>query len=128
MRTQNRSASRCGRASPWQRTRAEALIGSHGRIVTEFFDVDKSRSIPPRRRPQASQLLKLLEKPDRGFDAVVVGEPQRVFYDVCGGRAGDQFFGRAGIGRFGGVVRVSNFVLAKARSVSVMRSSTSRAR
>src|SRR5690625_2937053 len=66
----------------WQRTRAEALIGSHGRIVTEFFDIDKSRSIPPRRRPHASQLLKLLENPDRGFDAVVVGEPQRVFYDA----------------------------------------------
>lgn len=66
----------------WQRKRSEALIGPRGRIVTEFFDVDKSRSVPPRRRPQASRLLRLLEDPGRGFDAVVVGEPQRVFYDA----------------------------------------------
>ncbi|GAB3712771.1 recombinase family protein [Nocardiopsis oceani] len=66
----------------WQRTRAEALIGQRGQIVTEFFDMDKSRSVPPRRRPQGSRLLRLLEDPDRGFDAVVVGEPQRVFYDA----------------------------------------------
>src|SRR5699024_4143751 len=66
----------------WQWRRAEALIGRHGRIVTEFFDIDKSRSIPPRRRPNAARLLQALEGPDRGFDAVVVGEPQRVFYDA----------------------------------------------
>lgn len=64
----------------WQRTRAEALIGNSGNIVTEFFDVDKSRSVPPRRRPQAARLLTMLARPDRGFDAVVIGEPQRVFY------------------------------------------------
>ena len=51
-----------------------------GKIVTEFFDIDKSRSIPPQRRPQASALLAALADPDRGFNAVVVGEPQRAFY------------------------------------------------
>jgi site-specific DNA recombinase len=51
-----------------------------GRIVTEFFDVDKSRSIPPQRRPQAAALLAALADTNRGFDAVVVGEPQRAFY------------------------------------------------
>ena len=67
----------------WQRRRANALIApGKGRIVTEFFDVDKSRSVPPRRRPHASRLLRALEDPRRGFDAVVVGEPQRVFYDA----------------------------------------------
>jgi site-specific DNA recombinase len=65
----------------WQLTRAKALVGPHGgRIVTEFFDVDKSRSIPPQRRPQAAALLAALADPQRGFDAVVVGEPQRAFY------------------------------------------------
>jgi site-specific DNA recombinase len=49
-------------------------------IVAEFFDIDKSRSIPLQRRPQASKLLTALADPHRGFDAVVVGEPQRVFY------------------------------------------------
>jgi site-specific DNA recombinase len=65
----------------WQITRAKALIEPHGgRIVTEFFDIDKSRSIPPQRRPQASALLAALADTKRGFDAVVVGEPQRAFY------------------------------------------------
>jgi hypothetical protein len=45
----------------------------------EFFDVDKSRSIPPLRRPQAALLLGQLAMPDHGFDTVV-GEPQRAFY------------------------------------------------
>ncbi|MGW8380847.1 recombinase family protein [Streptomyces sp. ODS28] len=64
----------------WQLTRAQALIESHGRIVTEYFDVGQSRSIPWSRRPRASALLAALKQPDRGFDAVVIGEPQRAFY------------------------------------------------
>jgi site-specific DNA recombinase len=65
----------------WQLTRAKALVEPHGgRIVAEFFDVDKSRSIPPQRRPEAARLLAALADPGRGFDAVVVGEPQRAFY------------------------------------------------
>jgi site-specific DNA recombinase len=65
----------------WQLTRAKALVEPHGgRIVAEYFDVDKSRSIPPQRRPEASALLSALADPRRGFDAVVVGEPQRAFY------------------------------------------------
>ena len=64
-----------------QLTRARSLVAPHGgRIVTEFFDVDKSRSIPPQRRPEASRLLAALADPARGFSAVVVGEPQRAFY------------------------------------------------
>jgi hypothetical protein len=32
----------------WQLTRAKTLIEPHGgQIVAEFFDIDKSRSIPP---------------------------------------------------------------------------------
>ncbi len=65
----------------WQLTRARQLIEPHGgQVVTEFFDIDKSRSIPPQRRPRASALLQALTDPDRGFEAVVVGEPQRAFY------------------------------------------------
>jgi site-specific DNA recombinase len=65
----------------WQYARGKALIEPHGGvIVTEFFDIDKSRSIPPQRRPEASKLLAALADPHRGFEAVVVGEPQRAFY------------------------------------------------
>src|SRR5215469_11769060 len=65
----------------WQLTRSRALIDARdGVIVTEFFDVDKSRSIPWQRRPQATALLAELKNPDRGFDAVVIGEPHRAFY------------------------------------------------
>ncbi len=65
----------------WQYARGKALIEPHGGvIVTEFFDIDKSRSIPPQRRPEAAKLLAALADPNRGFDAVVVGEPQRAFY------------------------------------------------
>jgi len=65
----------------WQLTRSRALIESRdGQIVTEFFDVHKSRSIPWQRRPQATALLTELKNPARGFDAVVIGEPHRAFY------------------------------------------------
>jgi hypothetical protein len=65
----------------WQFARGKALIEPHdGVIVAEFFDIDKSRSIPPQRRPEASRLLAALADPDRGFDVVVAGEPQRAFY------------------------------------------------
>jgi site-specific DNA recombinase len=65
----------------WQLRRSHELIDPHGgQIVAEFFDVGQSRSIPWRRRPEASKLLELLPEPDRGFDAVVIGEPQRAFY------------------------------------------------
>ncbi len=60
---------------------ARSLIEPHGgHIVEEFFDIDKSRSIPPQRRPEASRLLAALADPNRGFEGVVVGEPQRAFY------------------------------------------------
>jgi DNA invertase Pin-like site-specific DNA recombinase len=70
-----------GSSRAWQYARGKALIEPHGGvIVAEFFDIDKSRSIPPQRRPQAAMLLAALADPGRGFDAVVVGEPQRAFY------------------------------------------------
>ncbi len=64
----------------WQLGRSRALIGKVGEIVTEYFDIGQSRSIPWKRRPKASGLLDVLKNPDRGFEAVVIGEPQRAFY------------------------------------------------
>lgn len=64
----------------WQLERARALTDPHGQIVAEFFDIGQSRSLPWKRRPRASALLDLLKQPDREFEAVVIGEPQRAFY------------------------------------------------
>ena len=65
----------------WQKSRSRALIEpAGGIIVAEYFDVGQSRSLPWKRRPQAAQLLADLADPGRGFDAVVIGEPQRAFY------------------------------------------------
>ena len=65
----------------WQLERASTLVSGFGEIVTEFFDVGQCRAVSWLRRPESSRLLEALADPDRGFDAVVVGEPQRVFYD-----------------------------------------------
>jgi site-specific DNA recombinase len=50
----------------WQLTRSRALIESlGGEIVAEFFDVDKSRSMPWQRCPEATALLAVLKNPAR---------------------------------------------------------------
>src|SRR6266849_9268872 len=65
----------------WQISRSRALIEpASGIIVADYFDVGQSRSLPWKRRPRAAQLLADLADPHRGFDAVVIGEPQRAFY------------------------------------------------
>src|SRR5215468_10038980 len=65
----------------WQLTRAKALIEPHGGVVVaEYFDSGHCRAIPWQRRPQALALLSELKNPNRGFEAVVIGEPQREFY------------------------------------------------
>jgi DNA invertase Pin-like site-specific DNA recombinase len=65
----------------WQLSRARSLIApAGGEIVEEFFDIGMSRALPWKRRPEALRLLDALKKPLRGFQAVVVGEPQRAFY------------------------------------------------
>jgi site-specific DNA recombinase len=65
----------------WQLARSRQLIEPYGgTIVVEYFDIDHSRSLPWRRRPKAAALLDAFKNPDRDFDAVVIGEPQRAFY------------------------------------------------
>jgi site-specific DNA recombinase len=63
----------------WQAEAAGRVVDGRGRIVAEFFDVGTSRSLPWPRRPQAAARLAAAPDPDRGFDAVVVGEFERAF-------------------------------------------------
>src|SRR3954464_2762586 len=65
----------------WQLHRSRQLIEpAGGVVVTEFFDIGRSRSLPWKRRPESARLLADLARPDRGFEAVVIGEPARAFY------------------------------------------------
>jgi site-specific DNA recombinase len=63
-----------------QLAQAGALVRGHGRIAARFSDVGQSRSVAWGRRPQAAALIALLADPDRGWDAIVVGEYERAFY------------------------------------------------
>src|ERR1700733_5750964 len=56
------------------------LIAGVGVIVAEFFDTGESRTLPWARRPQAAALVAQLADPDRGWDAIVIGENERAFY------------------------------------------------
>ena len=95
----------------WQTDTARRLIAPHGEIVTTYHDVDKSRSLPWERRPEASRILRDLRNPHRGWDALVIAEPQRAF-------SGTQFegillqFAHYGVGlwvpELGGPVDIEN--------------------
>jgi site-specific DNA recombinase len=63
-----------------QRDLAGALVAGNGRIVAEYFDIAQSRTLSWARRPQAAALLAAMADPDRGFDAIVIGEYERAFY------------------------------------------------
>jgi len=64
----------------WQRNAANELIAGKGAIVAEFFDRGYSQRLAWTNRPQAAALLAALADPDRGFDAVVIGEYERAFF------------------------------------------------
>jgi len=65
----------------WQLARWRQVIEqAGGEIVVEYFDIGQSRSLPWKRRPESARLLESFRHPDRGFEAVVIGEPQRAFY------------------------------------------------
>jgi site-specific DNA recombinase len=63
----------------WQRDSAIDVIADRGQIVAEFFDVGYSRRVPWARRRQAARLLQAVVRPDREFDAIIVGESERAF-------------------------------------------------
>ena len=66
-----------------QREEAERLVASSGGlIVTTYFDRGYSRSLPWSRRPEANRLLHDSRDPERGWDAIVVGETKRTFYGM----------------------------------------------
>ena len=63
-----------------QLSQAGALVAGHGQIVAHFFDIGQSRALAWARRPQAAGLAAALADPDRGWDAIVIGEYERAFY------------------------------------------------
>ncbi len=95
----------------WQTDVAARLVAPHGEIVTTYHDIDKSRSLPWDRRPEASRILRDLKDLNRGWDALVIAEPQRAF-------SGTQFegilfqFAHYGVGlwvpELGGAVDINN--------------------
>jgi DNA invertase Pin-like site-specific DNA recombinase len=68
-----------GSSLGWQRDSAREVIAGRGRIVAEFFDVGCSRRVAWAGRRQAARLLEAVATPDRGFDAIIVGESERAF-------------------------------------------------
>src|SRR5215472_3634797 len=62
-----------------QLQQAAMLVSGHGVITAEFFDTGESRTLPWAWRPQAA-LVRQLADPERGWDAVVIGEYERAFY------------------------------------------------
>ncbi|GAA1992913.1 recombinase family protein [Catenulispora subtropica] len=57
----------------WQLDRASATISGAGRIVDEYSDVGRSRSVAWSNRPGTAVLLAAVRDPGRAFDAVVIG-------------------------------------------------------
>ncbi|HEU5469405.1 MAG TPA: recombinase family protein [Actinophytocola sp.] len=69
-----------GTSWAWQREVAEELVEGFGAIVVDFFDEGRSRRWAWPDRPAAAALLADARRPDRRFDAVVVGEYERAFH------------------------------------------------
>jgi DNA invertase Pin-like site-specific DNA recombinase len=59
---------------------AQATIAGEGHIVEQFVDIGHTRRKAWPSRPGAARLLAALADPDRGFDAIVIGEYERAFY------------------------------------------------
>ncbi|MGW5645349.1 recombinase family protein [Saccharopolyspora sp. NPDC003752] len=65
----------------WQLGTATKFVEPFGgTIEAEFFDVGQSRSVPWERRREAERLLAALKDPNRGWNAVVVGEGTRCWF------------------------------------------------
>lgn len=63
----------------WQISVGTSLVAGRAEIVDIIHDTDVSRALPWDRRPQASRLLTQMADPERGWDGIVIGEPQRAF-------------------------------------------------
>jgi len=63
----------------WQIGRANEVIRGEGEITREFFDEGISRQVPFLRRPQAAELLRIIQEGEADFHAVVIGEAKRIF-------------------------------------------------
>ena len=63
-----------------QLQQALMLVTGVGMVVAEFFDIGESRTLPWARRPQSAALVAQLADPDRGWEAIVIGEYERAFY------------------------------------------------
>jgi site-specific DNA recombinase len=63
-----------------QLQQAVMLTAGRGIIVAGFFDTRESRTLPWTRRPQVAALVAHLTDPDRGWDAIVIGEYERASY------------------------------------------------
>jgi site-specific DNA recombinase len=57
-------------------TRSHAVSGTRRRRI---FDTGQSRTLRWPRRPQAAALVAALADPNRGCDAIVIGEYERAF-------------------------------------------------
>ncbi|CRK56783.1 Site-specific recombinase [Alloactinosynnema sp. L-07] len=65
----------------WQLGNARKFVEPlGGSVVAEFFDIGQSRSVPWDRRHEAARLLAALKDPDRGWNALVVGEGTRCWF------------------------------------------------
>jgi len=63
----------------WQISIGTGLVAGRAEIIDVVHDTDVSRALPWDRRPQASRLLAAMANPGRGWDGIVIGEPQRAF-------------------------------------------------
>jgi len=64
----------------WQFDLATDCVAGLGCITAQYFDIGYSRELAWNDRPEAARLLAAVADPDRGFDAIVVGEYARAFY------------------------------------------------
>lgn len=81
----------------WQLSAAQSVVDQvGGTIAATYFDTGLSRSLPWKRRPEASRLLGDMRKQGRSWDNLVVGEGQRCFY-------GTQFSDVAPLAEYAGV-------------------------
>lgn len=65
----------------WQlKIATDLIVPAGGTVVKEYFDIGYSRALEWVQRPQSRDLLKELGNPNRGWNAIVVGESQRSFF------------------------------------------------